>query len=340
MKYVYGVIGFLVALAAAITLAPPWLRIEGTPLALSLPFGQALAMRWIIACALLIVGIVIAVLALFRFAALRRGGIAGLTALAVIAVGIAHAGIIKSRGIDSATTLPPDQGITHVSPGNGAITVMSYNTLDGATSMEDIRDLVTNNGVDVIVLLETSAADAQHLGELLGETNRPFRVYDSGADEYGPHIESTCVLISTALGEYTSVGDLGLTWGSLHLKPANGTGPDIVAVHPVSPQSSRAELWRSEITTAYSMCEQDDLILAGDFNSTVDHMAATGANCQSALNGTVGGLGTWPADIPRLLGAPIDNIFSNYRSLAAAVVKVGNSDHRAVIARLDPTATN
>ncbi|MDO5723884.1 MAG: hypothetical protein Q4P33_05745 [Flaviflexus sp.] len=337
MKYVYGVLGFLVALAAALTLAPTWLKIEGTPLALTLPFGQALAMRWIISLPLIIIGIIIATLALFRFAALRRGGIAALTALAVIAVGVIHAGIIKSRGIDSTTTLPPDEGITHVSEGTGAITVMSYNTLDGATTMEQIRDLVMDNGVDVIVLLETSAADARHLGELLDETHRPFHVFDSGADEYGPSIESTCVLVSTALGEYTNVGDLGLTWGSLHLKPANGNGPDIVAVHPVSPERSREELWRSEITTAYSMCEQDHLILAGDFNSTVDHMRATGANCRSALDGTVGGLGTWPADAPRLLGAPIDNIFSDYPSRAAAIVTVGKSDHRAVIARLDPS---
>lgn len=336
MKYVYGFLGLLVVLAAAVTLAPSWLKIEGTPLALTLPFGQLLAMRWMIIGALIIFGIILVVVAFFRFAALRRGGIALLTAIAVLAVAGAHALIINSRGLDSTRVLPPDQGITHVSEGNGAITVMSYNTLDGATTMPEIAQLVKDNGVDVLVLLETSAADAQALADELAEDRLTFAVHDSGADEWGPSIESTCVLVSTALGEYTNVGGLGLTWGSLHLKPASGSGPEIVAVHPVSPERSRQDLWRQEITKAYSMCERDNVILAGDFNSTVDHMRATGHDCRSALDGTVGGVGTWPTDSPRLLGAAIDNIFSHDEATAAAVITAGKSDHRAVIARLKP----
>ena len=334
MKYVYGILVALVLILAALTLDPSLISIGGTSLALVYPISQIIAMRGIIAIVLGVLGIMIAMVAIIRALMLRRGIFLGVLSAGLILIAGGHLLVLADRGLSAPTALPPDYGVTHVSQGNGDITVLSYNTLGGQTSMDDLAPVAADNGVDVIVLTETSTQSAEALAGRLSQNGPTFSVYSSGADPNNPEIESTAILVSSALGEYRQGPDLGLSWGSVHLR-STGDGPDIIGVHPVAPVREFQDKWKAEITAIYEQCSgAQNTIMAGDFNSTIDHMHATGAECSSALDGFVGGYGTWPASVPGILGSPIDNVYTDWTTKSATVVQVGGSDHRGVLVRL------
>lgn len=333
MKYVYATLVVLVLAIGAITLDPSIIPVGDSNLALTYPISQIIAMRGVIAAVLAVLGIIVILIAIARAIMLRRGIILGVLGVGLVAIAGAHIAVLADRGLGSGA-LPPDYGVTHVSAGSGEITVLSYNTLGGETTMEDLAPIMVDNGVDAAVLLETSTANAEELAGLLAEQGRTFTVFTSGADPYNPEIESTAVLVSTALGEYRQGPDLGLSWGSVHLRSL-GDSPDIIGVHPMAPVRGQDDTWRADIERVYGQCEtMSNTIMAGDFNSTIDHMHATGSACSSALDGFVGGYGTWPASVPGLLGSPIDNVFTDWTTRAAAIVDVGGSDHRGVLVRL------
>ncbi len=83
--------------------------------------------------------------------------------------------------------------------------------------------------------------------------------------------------------------------------------------------------------------------MAGDFNATLDHFArfsvggAHFGECRdaAALTGNAA-VGTWPTDLPALLGTPIDHVLStpNWRVSGARVLDAPGSDHRALLAQL------
>ena len=88
--------------------------------------------------------------------------------------------------------------------------------------------------------------------------------------------------------------------------------------------------------------------MAGDFNATVDHFAGRGIDggdlgrCRdAAVAGRAGGLGTWPTDLPELLGSPIDHVLATpgwqvdgFRVVGA--LDGAGSDHRPIVATLSP----
>ena len=89
--------------------------------------------------------------------------------------------------------------------------------------------------------------------------------------------------------------------------------------------------------------------MAGDFNSTLDHLAgfATGSgntlgNCtDAALQSKNAAVGTWPTSIPALLGSPIDHVMvtDNWRVTGMRVVQdrdAAGSDHRPIVVQLQP----
>lgn len=334
MKYVYAILTVLILAITALTLDPGLISAGDHNLALTYPVSQMIAMRGIVALVLGVLFVVTFILALIRFIAFRKGLFMGIVSAGFLIVGASHYFILSDRGLNDASSLPPDYGVTHVSQGNGDITILSYNTLGGQTTMSDLEPIVADNGVDVVVLSETSTENAQDLADRLAQRGLSFNVFSSGADQYRPEIESTTVLVSSALGEYRQSPSLDLTYGSVNLRSLEG-GPDIIGVHPVAPVKDLQDVWRSEITEVYSVCSSmENTILAGDLNSTVDHMHATGGTCTSALDGRNGGVGTWPASVNGLLGSPIDNVYTDWTPKASAIVEVGDSDHRGVLVRV------
>jgi endonuclease/exonuclease/phosphatase (EEP) superfamily protein YafD len=68
----------------------------------------------------------------------------------------------------------------------------------------------------------------------------------------------------------------------------------------------------------------------------------TMGRCRDVASSTGNGmLGTWPSNVPALLGAPIDHIMAseNWRATGSEVLEdAGGSDHRALVAQLEPAA--
>lgn len=339
MKYVWGILATLLVIAGALTLRPD--LIPGfADIALSAPMAHLIAVRMWLAIAFFGVALFLLIFSLIRYKLLNAGRIAGATGLAFLLMAVCHAGTVYMRGLEDPDQLGPDRGITTAGIGNGEITVLTYNTLGGSVDTAHLADQIKHNGVDVVVLPETATARGDQMRELLAERGLTFQQFDTGTDEYQPEFGSTVILVSEAMGEYMQVTSAPGHPASVTVVPANGAGPRITGVHPFAPTLESLDKWRADIDTTYSLCsEPGPFIMAGDFNSTIDHQRLVGGTCNDAgIEAGAGGLGTWPTRIPHLLGTPIDRVLhdGSYVGVDAMLVESGTSDHRGLIVRLAP----
>jgi endonuclease/exonuclease/phosphatase (EEP) superfamily protein YafD len=112
------------------------------------------------------------------------------------------------------------------------------------------------------------------------------------------------------------------------------------------------QAWRSDLAWIAGLCTSGDVIMAGDFNATVDNMSGLGTDlprgigvlgtCRdAALEAGRAGLGTWPTSMPAILGAPIDHVLAggDWETSSFRVIEsldTSGSDHRPVVATLRP----
>jgi endonuclease/exonuclease/phosphatase (EEP) superfamily protein YafD len=267
----------------------------------------------------------------------RLAGSAALVLLAFSAVTVA---VLATRGFGNPamqTTAPAD------------VVVLSWNTLGDAPGAEAIAHLALDAEADVVVLPETSAETAEIVAAIMSAAGRSMQPLHLSLDEVSK-ARTTAVLISAELGAYAVDTAAGSTpvLPSLIARPVDGTGPAIVAAHPVAPVPGEMESWREGLTWLAKACEGGDVILAGDLNATLDHFAALGTDggelgrCHDAARATGNAaVGTWPTSFPPLLGAPIDHVMATDGWQIVGFRVVGShdgdgSDHRPVIAQLRP----
>ena len=277
----------------------------------------------------------------------RRFGIAMAVVLAVFAAG--NVAIIAARGTTgtSAADAAADEA---------SVTVLSWNTLGEVPEAATIAGLALSEGADVVVLPETTDPLGEAVAIAMREGGRPMWVHTLAYDDIAK-ARSTTLLISPDLGEYEVVsaeapGPPGNTntLPSVVADPVDGDGPRIVAVHAVAPIRWEFRNWRSDLDWLAEQCSGENVIMAGDFNATLDHFAGRGIDggdlgrCRdAAVAGGAGGLGTWPTDLPELLGSPIDHVMATpgWRVDAVRVVAEvdgSGSDHRPIVATLSPAA--
>ena len=230
------------------------------------------------------------------------------------------------------------------------VTVLSWNTLGDLPGADTIAQLAIEVGADIVVLPETSRAAGEAVASIMGDSGLPMAAYTSAYDEVSK-ARSTTLLISTDLGDYTVDEEVRTTsvLPSVVATPADGSGPTIIAVHPVAPIPGEMEHWREDLQWVKNACVGGNVIMAGDFNSTMDHFAglatapdaAIGECLDAAATTDNAAVGTWPVAIPALLGAPIDHVMStaNWRATGMRVIETqddSGSDHRPVVAQLTP----
>jgi endonuclease/exonuclease/phosphatase (EEP) superfamily protein YafD len=118
--------------------------------------------------------------------------------------------------------------------------------------------------------------------------------------------------------------------------------PTLVATHLRAP-SARASMheWRAHTAGIAAVCRSTPgVVVAGDLNATLDHpgLRDLGPCVDAAVQAGAGALGTWPARVPSVLGAPIDHVLVDGRAWRvtgfAVLPAVGGSDHRPVVAHL------
>ncbi len=270
----------------------------------------------------------------------RRLGLS-LAAIAVVFV-LLNSAVLASRGFGAGPL--PARSATDV-------TVVVWNTLGDAPGARTIATLAIESEADIVSLPETTAETAQAVVALMRSAGLPMVARTVAFGQVSKSL-STSVLISTALGGYRLDKSAGSTstLPSLVMRPDDGSGPTIVAVHVVAPQPNMMRSWGADLSWVAETCPSGNVIVAGDFNATLDHVAGlgsmagatVGACTDAALQGRSGALGTWPVAVPAILGAPIDHVMAtkNWRVVGARVMDYldgAGSDHRPMVVRLRST---
>ena len=325
----------LFAIATAIVVWPQFFQLEQT-----FPFAQLVAVRGAVLAGLLAIAVVSLLL---LFARPLRGFAASILIVALLGAA-ATGGIGLMRGFGTGE-LPAKT--------DASVRVLTWNTAGEAVSAETVADAIVSQEVDVVTLPETAESVGERIAVMLREQGRPMWVHhvQFGDVPNGPQAWETTILISPELGDYSVIGsseDGSSNTSSLPsavVMPVNGTGPTIVAVHAVAPRIDAMQRWQSDLQWIADQCPTGDFILAGDFNATIDHMAALGVDggdmgyCRDAATRTGTGVtGTWPESFPELLGAPIDHVMAsqNWEPTGSLVLDAAGSDHRALVVQLDP----
>ncbi|WP_445997383.1 endonuclease/exonuclease/phosphatase family protein [Okibacterium fritillariae] len=355
-------LGALVTIAVAVGLLvlawPQFFGFQDTFL-----IAQAVALRG----ALVVAGLVALVLCLLLALARPLRAFAGTLAVLFALFTVANVAIIGVRGITGtegtaapaasdapATNTPADANATTA---NGQdITVLSWNTLGDAPGSDRIAQLAIESRANVIVLPETTEATGVEVALQMRAAGLPMWVKTVAFDQISP-ARSTTLLISPSLGDYDTVtsnenrAENTAVLPTVIATPSDGVGPTIVAAHAVSPSQAQMQNWRTDLQWLARQCASDDVIMAGDFNATIDHMAGLGTGdgttlgqCTDAASAAgAAGLGTWPTDAPALLGSPIDHVMAGSKWTVTGIRVVTDldgtgSDHRPVVATLSPAS--
>jgi len=337
LRLVGILITVLFAIATAVLVWPQFFQLETT-----FPLAQIIASR-----ALVLAGFAaVAVLALLMLIARPLRGF-GASILIVALVGAAATGFVgATRGLGTGS-LPQKT--------DASLRVLTWNTNGAAVSAEQIAKVIAEQQVDIVALPETSEQVGEQIAIRMRDAGDPMWVHHVNIRPdvtNGPQAWQTTILISAKLGEYSVIAssqDGSSNTSSVPsavAMPVDGTGPTIVAVHAVAPREEAMDRWRSDLSWIADQCPAGDFILAGDFNATLDHMASFGSDggtmgrCHDVASSTGDGMmGTWPASVPALLGAPIDHVMAsdNWRATGSVVLEdAGGSDHRALVAQLEP----
>ena len=271
--------------------------------------------------------------------------IAGLIALCLV-FSLVTVAVIADRGIGTTD----DTGGGTDGDESVGMTVLAWNTLGDAPGAQAIADLALETDADIVALPETTEGLSLQVGELMEQAGRPMYVTAVALDDISK-ARSTSLLTSADLGQYRRDDSRGTTpvVPSVVAVPVDGTGPTIVAAHPVAPIPGYLDQWREDLEWVRAVCTGEDVILAGDLNSTVDHYATLGNSAGTTIGDCVdaaittgdAAVGTWPSRLPPLLGAPIDHVMAtpNWRATRTRVIQdldAAGSDHRPIVAHLVP----
>ena len=334
MRSLGVLITVIFACAAAVLTWPQFFHLEQT-----IGIAHIVALRGVAVAAFA----VLAVLFLLLAASRKARGFAVSMALVCVLAAVCGGVALGLRGYGSDVL--PDKTAD-------SVRVMTWNTAGEATSAEEIAQTAVAMEADIVALPETTGATGEEVALLMRDLDHPMWVHTEAYNEEierGPDAWQTTLLISPDLGDYSVIdasSDGTTILPSAIAMPLDGKGPIVVAAHAVAPQPRYLDEWRHDLSWLADQCVDGNVIMAGDFNATVDHMARLGQGdadlgyCFDAATRTGNGAaGTWPSSVPELLGAPIDHVLatSRWRATGSAVIdNAAGSDHRPLVVQLDP----
>jgi endonuclease/exonuclease/phosphatase (EEP) superfamily protein YafD len=326
----------VLVVVAAMLLLLAWPQLFGV----QRTFGVAHVVSLRAAAAVIGVALIVVLLLLALIVRAARRLAASLAVLVLLFV-LVNAAVLSTRGFGDASFETANES---------DVTVLSWNTLGDVPGADAVATLALDAGADIVTLPETTEGMAFEIAALMKAAGRPMWLKTTHFDEISKS-RSTSVLWSADLGTYSIDETLGSTstLPSVIMRPDDGDGPVIIAVHAVAPITAEFDNWRADLEWLSSVCEGGNTIMAGDFNATLDHMTGLGTGAGTALGGCVdaalvsgnGAVGTWPTTLPPLLGSPIDHVMAtdNWRVTGMRVVQSvdgAGSDHRPIIAQLQP----
>ncbi|MGC5629670.1 endonuclease/exonuclease/phosphatase family protein [Georgenia sp. Z1344] len=341
MRIVIWIVVAVIGLLAALTLdpelpgriVPPLEGLSGIA-----PIAQVVALKGWLVLTLAVIGVLFVGIGLVRRQLIQAGTAIMVLGGILVVVAIGHLAIMFDRGTSAATEISRTDD-TAAAP-DAALTILTVNMEEGDVEPSDLSAPIVDQGVDVVVLPEMLEENATALAAELTESGHPFTAYGAGSatEDRG----ATAVLLADSLGGYVPV-DAEPTAEAFALRPVSGVGPTIVAVHPTAPRPDEMDVWRQEVEQALTWCRTGSgpVVVAGGLNATVDHAPARdlGRCVDGAQEAGLGGVATWPANIPWFFGSPIDRILvdeASYRVAEGAVFDVGRATHRALVVRVEP----
>lgn len=327
----------LCAIAAAVLTWPGFFRVERI-----YPIAQLVSFRGFVVLAFaaaLVLALVLAVIHPIRAFALSLALVAGVAA-------VANGAVLVSRGGTGTDSLPAKT--------DTAIRVMTWNTAGPATPPETIAKIAVAMDADIVALPETTIETGERVAIAMRDLGHRMWAHHAEDPSTEWDAGSTTLLISPDLGDYAVIESSldgtsnTSTVPSAVAMPTDGTGPIVVAVHAVAPRLSYMQGWRDDLQWLADQCAGANVIMAGDFNATVDHMTGLGVDgrtlglCDdSAIATGNGSVGTWSSEMPALLGTPIDHVMASTQwkatgSLVLRSMDDSGSDHRPLIVQLEP----
>ena len=337
MLRLLGILGTVMfAIAVAVLTWPSFFRLERT-----FPIAQIVSFRGLLAIAFAALAIVAL---LFAIARPMRAFALTVALIAVVSV-VANVAVVAARGVGT-DTLPAKT--------EDSIRVMTWNTAGSATAPDTVAQIAVAMDADIVTLPETTIETGEKVALAMRDLGHPMWAHYTDYPSTQWDAGSTTLLISPELGDY-SVIESSLdgssntsTVPSAVAMPTTGDGPIVVAAHAVAPRQSYMEYWRDDLQWLADQCVDDNVIMAGDFNATIDHMSNLGVDggtlgrCRDgAVETGNGGVGTWTTEIPALVGAPIDHVMASSHwkptgSLVLRSMDSSGSDHRPLIVQFEP----
>ena len=325
------------------------------------PFAQLIALRSGLVVGFGLMALVTGASALIRI--LRREGGRRTTAAALVLLiaAVGHAWVLCSRGLgndESAPAAIAPAGSISADPADwdGGLTIFSFNTHYSEAHKVELAVAIRRAAAEVVVLPETSAEYGQAIADLLAQDGLRYTVFSAGDQK--DDADPTTVLVSAVIGDYEQAqAPAGAGHGTVLLRPAgeaelNGhRRPTILGVHTHAPVPGSMEEWLASVEVVVGQCRgagsdgagpgpEPGLIIAGDFNATLDHapMKDLGGCADAALEAGIGGVSTWPTSShTTLLGSPIDHVLADsatWSARSASVLALSGSDHRALVVEL------
>jgi endonuclease/exonuclease/phosphatase (EEP) superfamily protein YafD len=311
-------LSLLVVAAAAVGVLPDLLGLDRRG-----PFTQLISFRPALLGGLAVLAVAATVAAGVR----RRGWTLACGLLAVVMVASV---LVLPRLIGGVTVPEPD------APTRPGLTVLAFNTYEGQADVNALAELIRATRPDLIALPESAGRFRDRLAPLVdGYRFAPSQ--DRGRD-----VQGVTAAVRADLGDVTVQVDRSTGFPSVQLS-GGGLGPvRFVAFHSIAPTPGEIPEWSSDLGTLDRWCaaqQPGPVIVAGDFNATLDHSVFRDAisGCQDSAERTGDGLvGTWPSRLPRWLGPQIDHVLvgGGITPETFSVYDIPGSDHRAVLTRL------
>lgn len=304
------VVGIAIVVGAALALLPDLVLLDRFT-----PFAQLVAFRPVV---LAVAAAVLAVALVVR----RRARWFVLAVLAVLLVGV---GQLTPRLVPDGAASGPE------------LTVLAVNVYDGSADVPAVAALIDSVRPALVSLPEAGTEFRSRLAPLVEPLG--YRLYGSTGADYRD-VDGVTALARTDLGELRMSIDDSTPFRSVVLTGGALGELRFVAFHSMAPVPSAVEQWRSDLAHVPTWCAgPTPAIVAGDFNATIDHSAFRSgtAGCADAADQAGAGLvGTWPSNLPRVLGTQIDHVIATAGITAESfeVHDIPGTDHRAVVTRL------
>ncbi len=319
---VTGALFGVAVVATAVVLWSPVVPIGSPALAAYPGFAQLTAFRLPLAVAVAASGLVLLPLAHVR-----------VWGLVFVMVGLSPLPQILPRAFGHPAEAPA---------GASTLTVLSINVLASGADPAEIARLAVERRADVVSLPEASMAFAASVGERAAVLGVEYqRATDNPSATSSPF--ATSLLVRRELRPEFTVARIPSHLGSVTAVAQTPAGPvRVAAVHNFPPLPGHEDSWRDDHQPLARLCGRSGpMILAGDFNSTLDHpplRSLLDAGCADAAATVGAGLhGTWPSVLPAFLSAPIDHVLLAGGAgpvTAFDVIMVSGPDHRGLLATI------